>query len=290
MRKIITIFLLLLSVSSYAQDAIKLWGDSPDDYQKRDVELFFYPADRQHNSKVAIIFCPGGSYCYLAKKNEGHDPAKMFCHYGVNSFVLIYRRGIKGNRYPAQIQDLQRAMIYVRDNAEKLGIDADKVGVCGFSAGGHLSGTSAEYFNNNYVDNQSHNLRPDFSIMMYPVVSMQDDIGHKKSRRNLLGQYYDSSTKDSLSLELNVHDQMPPVYIVACKDDPIVDYRNAVRMSQALESIGNVHKFTLYETGGHGFGVNSNLIKSQNPEAAFWYKDFIQWFNTIFNFNLTYYE
>ena len=290
MRKIITIFLLLLSVSSYAQDAIKLWGDSPDDYQKRDVELFFYPADRQHNSKVAIIFCPGGSYCYLAKKNEGHDPAKMFCHYGVNSFVLIYRRGIKGNRYPAQIQDLQRAMIYVRDNAEKLGIDADKVGVCGFSAGGHLSGTSAEYFNKNYVDNQSHNLRPDFSIMMYPVVSMQDDIGHKKSRRNLLGQYYQTETKDSLSLELNVHTKMPPVYIVACKDDPIVDYRNAVRMSQALEEIGNVYKFTLFESGGHGFGVNGDLIKSQNHEAAFWYKDFIQWFNTIFNFNLTYYE
>ena len=128
-RLIITSLLLLIMHTAAAQEEIRLWQKPYDDYRKSAVRLYAYPAPDSINPHAAIIFCPGGSYCYLAKKNEGHAPAKLFNHYGFNTFVLIYRRGLKGNRYPSQIQDLQKAMRYVADNAAKYGIDTSLIGM-----------------------------------------------------------------------------------------------------------------------------------------------------------------
>ncbi len=273
MRNLFILIFIFAFLPALAQEKITLWPDTKDDFRKKAVEFFHYRADTAVTKRnTAIIFCPGGSYCYLAKKNEGHDPAKLFAEQGFETFVLIYRRGLKGNRYPSQIQDLQQAMIYVREH-----YSFDSLGVCGFSAGGHLVGTSAEYFNVNYVDDRPHNLRPDFAIMMYPVVTMQDDYAHRKSRRNLLGQYYSKERKDSLSLEMNVHSDMPPIYLLVCKDDPIVDYHNALRMDEALSRAGVRHRLNYHEVGGHGFGVNPGRIKDYDKSASDWWKDFLEW-------------
>ncbi len=272
MRYLLILFFVLSSLASFSQEKITLWPDTKDDFRKKAVEFYYYPADTVQKRNTAIIFCPGGSYCYLAKKNEGHDPAKLFAKQGFSTFVLIYRRGLKGNRYPSQIQDLQKAIIYVREH-----YDFDSLGVCGFSAGGHLVGTSATYFDKNFVDDEERNLRPDFAIMMYPVVTMQDDYAHRKSRRNLLGQYYSKERKDSLSLEMNVHSGMPPIYLLVCKDDPIVDYHNALKMDEALSRAGVRHRLNFHEIGGHGFGVNPGRIKDDDKSASDWWKDFIDW-------------
>lgn len=270
------LFSFLIFFSSQAQEKIQLWkGQTKDDYRKKKVFLYCFLSENKEN-KASIIFCPGGSYCYLAKENEGFSPAKKFRDYGFNTFVLIYRRGIKGNRYPAQIQDLQKAIVYVR---EELGFDS--LGVCGFSAGGHLSGTSAVYYDKNFIDDKPHNLKPNFNIMIYPVVTMKDDYVHKKSRRNLLGQHYSLGQKDSMSLELNIKKTVPPLYILACKDDPIVKFQNSQRLADTLTNNGNLFRFRLFESGGHGFGINPNLIKSSDKSAAYWHEDFILWLKAI---------
>lgn len=282
---VILISVIIVATAASAQSCLRLWQKPLDDYRKSAVRLYSYPAPDSINNHAAIIFCPGGSYCYLAKKNEGHDPAKFFRdNYGFNTFVLIYRRGMRGNRYPSQIQDLQKAMRYVADHAQKFGIDTAKIGICGFSAGGHLVGTEAEYFDVDFVgdDGRPAPPKPYFSIMMYPVVSMQQDIGHWKSRRNLLGADFTQERRDSMSLELNVRRDMPPIYLIACKDDPIVDYRNSERMSDALDAKNVPYSYELYETGGHGFGVNPSLIKSSNKDAASWHEDFMLWFRKRF--------
>ena len=278
MKTLFTVLFFLLSASyAAAQEKVLLWGSqTKDDYRKKQTVLYCFPAEKEKDNHAAIIFCPGGSYCYLAKENEGFAPAKKFNEYGFNTFVLLYRRGIKGNRYPSQIQDLQKAIVYVR---ETLGFDS--IGVCGFSAGGHLSGTSALYYDTNFIDNEKHNLKPNFNIMIYPVVTMKDDYAHKKSRRNLLGQYYSLGQKDSMSLELHLKKTAPPLYIIACKDDPIVKYQNSVRLADSLEQNGNLFRFRLFESGGHGFGVNPALIKSRDKSAAYWHEDFIEWLNAI---------
>ncbi len=276
MRYLLILFFVLSSLASFSQEKITLWPDTKDDFRKKAVEFYFYVADSISKRNTAIIFCPGGSYCYLAKKNEGHDPAKLFAEQGFSTFVLIYRRGLKGNRYPSQIQDLQKAMIYAREH-----YDFDSLGVCGFSAGGHLVGTSATYFDKNFVDGEERNLRPDFAIMMYPVVTMQDDYAHRKSRRNLLGQYYTKERRDSLSLEMNVRPDMPPIYLLVCKDDPIVDYHNALNMDESLSRAGVRHRLNFHEIGGHGFGVNPGRIKGDDKSASDWWKDFLEWYDGL---------
>ena len=264
----------MFAANAKAQDYIRLWGKHPDDFRKKAVRLYDFPAGNGLVKK-AIIMCPGGSYCYLAKENEGFAPAKLFNTFGYDCYVLLYRRGIRGNRYPAQIQDLQMAISYI-----KTMYSYDTLGVCGFSAGGHLCGTSAIYFNkdfgNIYNEDMPKNIfRPDFAIMIYPVITMQDGYVHKKSRRNLLGQYYSESAKDSMSLERHVHDQMPPTFIINCTDDPIVDYHNALIFNDSLNATKVRHYYKLYPVGGHGFGTKPERIKSEDQSAAFWYKDFL---------------
>lgn len=276
MRHLIIIITLLLTIPTKAQDYIQLWGNHPDDFRKKAVRLYHMPAGNGI-AKKAIIFCPGGSYCYLAKENEGFSPARLFNSYGYDCFVLLYRRGIRGNRYPAQIQDLQMAIHYIKTILHPY----DTLGVCGFSAGGHLSGTSAIYFNKDFNnifngDMPQNYFRPDFSIMIYPVITMQEGYVHCKSRRNLLGQYYTEQAKDSMSLERHVHNQMPPMFIINCTDDPIVDYHNALMFNDSLNATTVRHYYKLYPVGGHGFGIKPERIKSNDQSAAFWYKDFFK--------------
>lgn len=286
-----------LFAKDYTQK-IYLWDKVPGmETQKRDTVLYYCPpaADLNENSlnKVphpAVIVCPGGSYHHLGMPHEGFATARWFSSLGFASFVLRYRVAYNCHHYPDQLEDLQMAILYLREHSEEYNIDKKRTGAIGFSAGGHLvtmAGEFAESHNELFKlgIEVSESLRPDFVIPVYPVVSMQDDIGHKWSRRSLLGHKwkapeavkgwsffnfwghaYSQSLKDEFSMELNVPDNMPPVFILACQDDPVVIYENSVRLDKALSEKNIPHLFVTYPKGGHGFGMkeSSSIMKENN--------------------------
>ncbi len=275
---------MFINFYAIAQKPIKLWGNKPDDYHKNKTKLFVYSPKSGDNSKTAIIFMPGGSYCYLSKQYEGHIPAEFFSK-NIYTFVLYYRRGIHGNRYPTMIEDIQTAILYVK---EHFGIDT--LGVCGFSAGGHLSGCAAFFYDKNYINLPQNRdkkiLRPNFAVMCYPVVSMTRDFTHKKSRRNLLGQYRTTTAENEMSLEKNVNPNSPPVYVLVCKDDPIVDYRNSLALDSALTQTQVPHYLDINNFGGHGFGVSEKKIKNIDKTAAQWPYRLEAWLDENFGISL----
>ena len=280
MKSIILIFTFLFASAwtIESQTVVKLWGDHPGNKKMKRTELLVYRADSLHNSGVSVIICPGGSYCYLGMNHEGRQVAEWLRSKGVNAFVLYYRVGMFGNHYPSMIEDLQKALVWVKAHADTFALQKNKVGVMGFSAGGHLVGTSGIYYNHNYLRSLGENadeetLRPAFIAMIYPVVSMQDSIAHHKSRRNLLTKHYTNSLRDSMSLELNVHKNMPPVFLIQCRDDKTVDYHNAEAFHNALNRAEVQNYYKLYSKGNHGFGM-----KPKGPE---WNNRFISWLQSI---------
>jgi acetyl esterase/lipase len=198
--------------------------------------------------------------------NEGFSVAKYLNKQGITAFVLHYRTAMRNNHHPAMIEDLQRALQMVKENAETYKINPDKVGVMGFSAGGHLAGTAAIYL--------EPPLKPYFAAMIYPVVSMEDSICHKKSRRNLLGKNYSDELKQMMSLEKNLRPDTPPIFLLHCIGDKTVDYRNSVVFDNALTAKNIKHKFLLldeYGHGGHGFGIQPI------GKATGWIDEFLKW-------------
>ena len=178
--------------SALAQKTTKIWGDSPVSSKMKRSHMVVFKA-QENPSGISVIICPGGSYSFLALKSEGIEVAKWLNNNNITAFVLLYRVGLFGNRHPAMIQDMQRAIQLVKENSQEYGIDPDKVGLMGFSAGGHLVGTAGIYFDTNYLAELGITprvcLRPAFVTMIYPVVSMTDEeVVHKKSRRNLLSR------------------------------------------------------------------------------------------------------
>lgn len=181
------------------------------------------------------------------------------------------------------ITDLQRAIQWVRENAEIYNVNPDKLGVMGFSAGGHLAMSSAIFHQTNFLSNHgiscNVSLKPNFVVPIYPVVTMSDKrIVHKRSRRGLLGEWrkYNNEMRDSLSLEKNIPIDCPPVFLMNCKDDPIVKYENSELLDSALTAKGIIHKYVQYKTGGHGFGADANKT---TKEAIQWREEFIKWLN-----------
>lgn len=227
---------------------------------------------------TAVIICPGGSYHHLGTYNEGHTSARWFNSIGVTAFVLRYRVAWDNYHYPAMMQDVQRAIQLVRENAASYGIDPAKVGLIGFSAGGHLvtwAGAFAGRTNElaKIGINTNVSLRPDFVIPVYPVVSMQNDIGHKWSRKSLLGSSPTQEQKDLFSMELQIPADMPPVYLLACRDDPVVIYENSERLYAALTAKGISVTFARYDWGGHGFGMTNGKFM----QAFHWNEGLKEW-------------
>ena len=263
----------------FSQQNTKLWDADHTSKKMKQVEVRSFLAENNPNN-IAVIICPGGSYRYLGMKKEGTQVARWFQQNDITSFVLRYRTGRRKNQHPAMIQDLQRAIQHVRENHATYRIDTCKIGVLGFSAGGHLAGTAATYYHINFMQDlgieTTVSLRPDFTAMIYPVVSMTDSIGHKKSRRNLLGSQNTPEMQQMMSLEQNVHNQMPPVLMIHCTKDKVVDYRNAFYYHQALIRQGIACEFTLYDEKGHGFGINP-----ESPHAPSWINNFIPWLRKI---------
>jgi len=270
--------LFLLSVS--AQKTIKIWDGKDVTAKQKWSELHVFLPEKPDTSGISVIICPGGSYYWLDMDNEGFSVAKYLNSKGIAAFVLKYRTAMHNNHYPAMIQDLQRAMQIVKANSGKYGINPEKVGVMGFSAGGHLAGTAAEYFDTDFSKSTTdHSIpttqyKPYFAAMIYPVVSMQDSIYHKKSRKNLLGKHYSNELKQMMSLELNVRSDMPPIFILHCTGDKKVKYENSVLLDKALTEKGVKHKFMLlneYKHGGHGFGIQPI------GKTTGWIDEFMKW-------------
>ena len=241
--------------------------------------LTIYQPGSNQSNKSAVLILPGGGYAVLAVHHEGHDIAKAFAEMGVSAFVLKYRLpndSCMFNKEWVPLIDAQSAIKYIRDHASEYGIKANKVGVIGFSAGGHLASTLATKYQLNINDLGSRtNARPDFAILGYPVISMDSAITHAGSRNKLLGKNASTANKEQFSSELQVSSQTPPCFIFHAKDDPTVPVENSIRMKAALDAEKIPAELLLMEKGGHGFGL-------QNKQSTIqWFDEMTKWLKAI---------
>ena len=283
MKRLFTLILgFLFVLTACAQPKpIKLWKEVPG-MKSQPTKLYAYSAPKDKNTGVAVVIFPGGSYSHtMGIATEGFAVAEWLNSQGINAFVVKYRTGNRGYHHPAMIEDAQCAIHYVRQHAKEYGINPEKVGTMGFSAGGHLATMTGAVAKDNYIGKvgikDRISLRPDFVVPVYPVVSMRDGIAHERSRRNLLTRHYTAEDQTYLSMELNIPANMPPVFLVTAKDDPVVKYQNSVELDRSLSKSMIPHKFMLYETGGHGYGMDEKLA----PETGKWKYPFLKWLYEI---------
>ena len=212
-------------------------------------------------SRSAVIICPGGGYHINAIKHEGLDVAKKFNDWGVTAFVLKYRipdDATMVNKEIGPLQDAQQAISLVRENAAKWNIDPDRIGIMGFSAGGHLASTAATHFKKSVLEVEKKiSLRPDFLILGYPVISFNETIGHLGSRDNLLGKAPSRQKIQEYSNELQVTAETPPTFIIHAGDDKGVLPANSIAFYESLLKNNVPSELHLYERGGHGFGMDN---------------------------------
>ena len=277
-------FLLFAAVKLNAQQAISLYGGAipgakptPASYVEETItredkvvrtskvskpELYVYqPASP---TGTAVIICPGGGYGILAIDKEGHDVAKKFQEMGVTAFVLKYRLPsdlIMKDKSLGPLQDALQAIYLVRKNAALWGIDPNKVGIMGFSAGGHLASTASTHFSDMKIDNQENiSLRPSFSILIYPVITFGTNT-HAGSVKNLLGETPTDEQKKYFSSERQVTPQTPPAFLVHANSDKTVPVQNSLRYNEALVKYDVPAEMHIYQAGGHGFGLYNKTTK-----------------------------
>jgi len=245
-------------------------------FRVSDPELIVFPAPEDKANGTAIIICPGGGYHILAIDHEGHNIAKWLNKLGITAFVLKYRLPsdmIMKDKETGPLQDAIQAMRIVRGDAEKWGIKPDKIGIMGFSAGGHLASTlSTHYDIKLYNCKNTVSARPDFSILVYPVISMEKSITHIGSRTNLLGKNPTDDKVKNFSNDQMVNEKTPPAFLIHAADDKAVPVQNSINYFTALNKYGIPAEIHIYEKGGHGFG-----IKNLKDTTAYWPKDCENW-------------
>ena len=223
----------------------------------------YFRVANDNQKRPCVIICPGGGYAILAAGHEGSDVAKYFNSIGVNALVLKYRIPNNTNQIDktiAPLQDAQQAILLARTNAGIWGIDENKIGIMGFSAGGHLASSLATHYNDVKIDNPTKvSLRPDFQILIYPVISFGPE-GHEGSRINLIGNANDEKTKNAIvyfSSEKQITKEAPPAFLVHSKDDDVVPVANATYYYDNLKALKVSAELYLYEKGGHGYGMKN---------------------------------
>ena len=247
--------------------AIPLWegkaphavGDSPADQPS--ITAFRPPGDKANGA--AVVICPGGGYGFLADDHEGKQVAEFFNGIGVTAFVLKYRivgKDRPGPLHPAPLEDAQRAIRFVRAKAKDFGVDPKRIGIMGFSAGGHLASSAATHFDNGSTDARADLIdttgcRPDFAILAYPVISMEDGVTHGGSKKNLLGDKPDAKLVELMSNEKQVTKETPPTFLFHTSADTAVFPENAIRFYVALKKAGVPAELHIYEKGRHGVGL-----------------------------------
>lgn len=224
----------------------------------------FQPATKSAKKSAIIIF-PGGGYSITASSHEGSDIAKSFNDAGITAILIKYR--IPSNRTMLNpeigpLQDAEQAMLVVREHAAEWDIDPNKIGIIGFSAGGHLAASLGTHFEESLIPNpRKTSLRPDFMILGYPVISFQDNLTHMGSRDNLIGKNPSKEKKDQYSNELRVTANTPPSFLFHASDDGAVNVMNSVKFYEALIAHKVKAELHIYQNGGHGFGMKSPITK-----------------------------
>lgn len=235
--------------------------------------LEIYLPEKSTATGAAVIICPGGSYKVLTYQAEGVRTAMELSKRGIAAFVLKYRLpddSLMIDKKTGPLQDAQQAIKIVREHAAAWGLDGKKVGIMGFSAGGHLAATAATHFKTALIENENHtDLRPAFLILVYPVISMQQELTHADSRRNLLGPTPSKETVDYFSNELQVNQETPPTYITHAGDDKLVDVDNSIVFYERLRHANVATELHIFPKGGHGF------VLGQRPEE--WMPPIFKW-------------
>lgn len=248
-------------------------------------DLTVFLPEKNKSRGIAVIICPGGAYLGLAINHEGYDIAKKLNEKGIAAFVLKYRLPKAEFVYNKQIvplQDIQRAIQLVRQNAKEWGVNPNKIGVAGSSAGGHLASTAGTHFHKDFIENPlKTSLRPDFMILNYPVISMADSLTHVVSRYNLIGEglspkelnlivmdrktsgqklanlQIDAEKIKEYSNELQVASDTPPTFITHAVDDNSVKVQNSILFIAALQKNKVPVESFFYANGGHGYGIDN---------------------------------
>jgi acetyl esterase/lipase len=227
--------------------------------------VFLPPKDKANGA--AVVVCPGGGYTHLAMGHEGFEVAKRLNEMGIAAFVLKYRLPSDEtmiNKEIGPLQDAQRAILLVRQRAAEWGVDPGRIGIMGFSAGGHLASTAGTHFDRAVIDDPAHiSLRPDFMILVYPVISFADSIGHRGSRDHLLGKNPSPEKIREYSNEWQVTEHTPPAFLVQAEDDRTVPVVNSLYFYGALQRKGVPAELHIYPRGGHGFGLHNPTTKDQ---------------------------
>jgi acetyl esterase/lipase len=260
-------------------DAIPLWPGEPPyaagsgEGHIPNITPHFPPADR--NSGTAVVVCPGGGYHGLALDHEGDQVARWLVGEGISAFILRYRHA-PDYQHPVPLTDAQRAIRLVRSHAAEWGIDPARIGILGFSAGGHLTASAGVHFTPG--DEQSPDAverlssRPDFLVLVYPVISMDGPYTHRGSRTNLLGADPDPALVQKMSLDQQVTADTPPTFLVHTSGDTGVPAENSVLFYLGLRKAGVPAEMHVYEKGEHGFG-----LAPKDPILSTWPKHCIDW-------------
>lgn len=228
------------------------------------------PADKANGT--AVVICPGGGYSIVAIDHEGFKVAEKFNEMGVAAFVLKYRIPDKKNQTDpsiAPLQDAQQAILTVRANAKKWNIDPARIGIMGFSAGGHLASTAGTHFERSLINDPDHvSVRPDFMLLIYPVISADIAITHSGSFKNLLGANASEEQLNLFSNEKQVTAKTPPAFLVHASDDGGVSPNNSIVFYQALLKNKIPAELHIYQNGGHGFGMHNATTKDEWMERC----------------------
>ncbi len=223
---------------------------------------------------AAVIVIPGGGYAGIANNHEGIDVAKKFAESGVSAFLLKYRLPddrIMKDRSVGPVQDAQRAIQMVRERANEWKLDTGRIGVIGFSAGGHLASTLGTHYDHAYIENKKQvNLRPNFMILVYPVIDM-GQFTHMGSKTNLIGKDAGSQQIDNFSNQKQVKRTTPPVFLIHAQDDAAVPVQNSLSFYEQALKNGVKAEMYLYQQGGHGFGMYNKQEKDQ------WFDRTLNW-------------
>jgi acetyl esterase/lipase len=280
MRIFIVVAVLTASLAAQPQapKPIPLWADgAPGALGAADEDtptITPYLAPTARAVGTAVIVCPGGGYLHLSMEKEGSDVARWWNSLGVTAFVLKYRLGPKYH-HPIELGDAQRAIRTVRARASEWGVRPDRVGIMGFSAGGHLTSSAGTHFDAgktdapDAIDRQSS--RPDFLVLGYPVISFTQNV-HQGSKRALLGDNPDPKLVENLSNELQVTAQTPPTFLFHTTNDQTVPVENSVMFYLALRKAGVPAEMHIYENGPHGVGLapTDEALSSWPARLADW--------------------
>jgi Esterase/lipase len=290
-KEIFTLALAIFSCTTMAQDfKLKVWPNGAPDsngittpeetYEGKRVrnvseaEIYVYLPKMGNNTGAAVVICPGGGYMIEAMDHEGYNMAEWLTTQGVAGIVLKYRLPYGHDQIP--LEDAQRALRIVRQKAAEWGINPSKIGIAGSSAGGHLASTAGTKFDLGKPDSndpiEKYSCRPDFMLLLYPVITFREDFGHMGSRTNLIGAGNKWEMVEKYSNELQVTAQTPPTFLILADDDSGVPPRNSIEFYLALKKYKIPAEMHIFRDGGHGFGMNKkNLPIDQWPNL------FAQW-------------